>query len=163
MWIGEEFPFFEQKLVVLRAFDSNGTQVGESSNTIPANTSPIPVSIPLEVNTQTATISSVLVTIADADTCVCTGFLTIDDIEFDSAGPEPPCQTTQIPSLVLNHPVSGVSSQFNSFLLDGNVFSNVIIESATVTATSTTTGDTSTSNLLTVSGFHQTVVHLPQM
>ena len=147
VWIGQEHSFNEQKLVVLRAFDSSGTQVGESSHSLPATTNPIPVSIPLEVNTQNAMISSIIVTIADADTCLCTGFLTIDDIEFDSAGPEPPCQTTQDPFLVVNRPVSGVSSQFNSFRLEGNVFSEVIIENANVTATSSTTGETRTYNL----------------
>lgn len=147
VWIGQEHSFNEQKLVVLRAFDSSGTQVGESSHSLPATPNPIPVSIPLEVNTQNAMISSIIVTIADADTCVCTGFLTIDDIEFDSAGAEPPCQTTQDPFLVVNRPVSGFSSQFNSFHLDGNVFSEVIIDSANVTATSTTTGETRTYNL----------------
>jgi hypothetical protein len=147
LWIGSDFPFNEPKQVVLRAFDSNGVQVGESSQSIPASTSPVKVSIPLEVNTNGPRISSAFVNIADPETCLCSGSLTIDDLEFNAVGTEPPCQTTQNPSLLLNHPVSGGSSQFDSFLLDGNVFSEVVIEKANITAT-LPTGETRTANLL---------------
>ena len=147
VWIGSDFPFNEPKQVVLRAFDSNGVQVGESSQPLPASTSPVKVSIPLEVNTNGPRISSVLVNIADPETCLCSGSLTIDDLEFNAVGTEPPCETTQNPSLLLNHPVSGGSSQFDSFLLDGNVFSEVVIERVNITAT-LATGETRTANLL---------------
>ena len=134
VWFGLEFPFNEQKMVVLRAFNSSGMQVGESSHSVPASTNPTPVSIPLEVTTQNANITSVIVTIDNAATCLCTAGLTIDDIEFDSAGPPPVCPTTDNPVLVLDHPANGVSSHFNSFLLEGTVTTNAPIDYANVTA-----------------------------
>jgi hypothetical protein len=147
VWIGSDFAFNEPKQIVFRAFDRNGMQVGDSSQSIPASTSPVKVSIPLEVNTNGPRISSVLVNIADPEICLCSSSLTIDDLEFNAAGTEPQCQTTQNPSLLLNHPMSGNSSQFDSFLLEGNVFSEVVIERANITATSAT-GETRTANLL---------------
>jgi hypothetical protein len=154
VWVGYSFPNTEQQLVVLRGFDSSGTQISESSVSLSPSTSPIPINIPLEVNTQNPIISSALVTIVSTPSAF-TDALSIDDIEFDSTGPPPVCPTTDDPVLFLSHPVITDSSQFDSFLLEGTVSSNAPIDSANVTATSDTTGATNTVNLLSIfAGLH---------
>ena len=73
----------------------------------------------------------------------------VDDIEFDSAGPPPPCQSTQNPTLNFIQPSNGQTVQFNSFILEVQVNSQDTLATS-LTLTATGPGGTTRSSVLTL-------------
>ena len=103
--------------VVMRGFDATDTQVAQASVTLGPNTTSTPIQTPLAITTSTATIVRVTVGIESSGAPSFTNGLALDDVEFDTAGPPPPCTSPQPPSVVLSQPAGGTTVQFNQFIL----------------------------------------------
>lgn len=148
-WVGYDEPLNERRTVTLTVFDNTGTQVGQDSIVFEPNQNPQPIRTSLEVNLQEPIIRHAIIGFAPHES---TGQynLAIDDIEFDTMGPQPCPPNTPNPSLNIINPPAGpnpVNTQFNNFLLEGTVFSQADLLRATVTITSPT-GSTNSQDLL---------------
>ena len=121
--------------VVMRAFASNGTQVGQASATLNSNAVPTSIQTPIEITTATATITRVAVAIENGSTLAFTNGLAIDDFEFDVAGPPPNCSAVSDPEVTLSQPATGLQTQFNQFVLAFKVATADPFATTTVTAT----------------------------
>ena len=95
VWVGLSSTF--GSTVSLRALDANGAQVGQATAVFNTSTGPQLIRTPLEVTLTNASIRRVLVSFAAANSF--NNSLAVDDIEFDNAGPPPPCTSTQVPTL----------------------------------------------------------------
>ena len=123
----------EAVTVVMRGFAADGSQVAQASVTIGPSTTSTPLQTPLAVTVPTATIVRVTVGVESGGAPTFSNGLAIDDVEFDTAGPPPPCTATQPPTIALFQPVSGTTVQFNQFLLQFVVTSGDPFAVATVT------------------------------
>jgi hypothetical protein len=69
-----------------------------------------------------------------------TNALAVDDVEFSTAGPPPPCVATSMLRITLNRPTDGTIVQTDAFILEGSVDAGgAPITSASVIAQGTTT------------------------
>jgi hypothetical protein len=121
VWVGYSYALTESRTVMLRALDANGVQIGQVTTVFAPSTSPRPVNTPLEITLPNARIRKALVSFSPAD--ISPYSLVVDDVEFDSAGPPPPCPATVNPTLTSNQPVQNQVVQFNGFLLDAQATS----------------------------------------
>jgi hypothetical protein len=147
LWVGLSAAFNTSSTIILRALDAGGAQVGQATAVLSPSSSPQPIRTPLEVTLSNARIRRVLVTFAPPNNA--TNFLAIDDIEFDSAGPPPPCPSTQNPTLNFIQPVSGQTVQFNNFIMEVQVNSQDTLATA-LTLTATGPGGATRSSALTL-------------
>jgi hypothetical protein len=139
LWVGYSFRLDHQRIAVLHAYDVRGTEIGEATARIGPSPESVPISIPLEVSSQTAIISRVDVGMLPTQPGgIITHDLVIDDIEFDTVGAPPPCLSTLDPVLEINNPVNGRSVSLNGFFLDGIISSDAPIYAATLSVTSST-------------------------
>jgi hypothetical protein len=132
------FAGFEPQLsaaltVVMRGFDANGAQVATVSATLAPSTSAVPIQTPLQITTATATIVRVTVGVESGGQPSFTNGLALDDIEYDTVGPPPPCPATVNPTVFINQPTAGTNVQFNQFTLQFFVFSQDPFVTTTVT------------------------------
>jgi hypothetical protein len=117
LWVGFSARLDQSITVVMRAFASDGSQVGQASATLGPNPAPTTIQTPLEVSTMAATITRVTAGIESGGTVSLTNNLAIDDVEFDTAGPPPTCAATQDPTVDITQPTNGGTVQFNQFNL----------------------------------------------
>lgn len=78
VWVGFSFALNQSLQVQLRAYDAGGAIVGTASATLPARTTPTPISMPLEVQASSARITRIEVSVPG-------GFnnaLAVDDVTF---------------------------------------------------------------------------------
>jgi hypothetical protein len=133
VWVGLSTPFSVSTTVLLRVLDANGTQIGQAIAAFNPSASPQLIRTPLEVTVSSARIRRAIVSFSP--TTNATNSLAVDDIEFDSAGPPPPCPSTQLPTLNFIQPTSGQTVQFNGFTLEAQVSSQDTLATAlTLTA-----------------------------
>ena len=99
-----------------------GNEVGRVDAALPTSTSgPAPVSTPLALDPPGAPIRRVEVTTASGFT----SGLTIDDFEFSTVGPPPPCNANGPPTLTIFDPAANNPVvQNNLFALRANAFDN---------------------------------------
>ena len=144
-WVGFSGGLGAPTDVRLTALDASSAVVGADDATLPANTSPSPIETHLEVDAGAPVIRRLEVMVTSGG-----GFangLAVDDVEFTSVGPPPPCGATSPPRITLVNPGPGISVQNNEFLLEGSVDSpGAPITSATVSARSGS-GTTRTSSI----------------
>jgi hypothetical protein len=117
LWAGFSARLDQPITVVMRAFASDGSQLGQASAILGPNPAPTSIQTPLEISTTTATITRVTAGIESGGTVAFTNNLAIDDVEFDTAGPPPVCTATQDPTVVITRPSNGQTVQFNQFTL----------------------------------------------
>ena len=133
VWVGLSNPFSVSATVILRVLDAGGAQIGQATAVFNPSSSPQLIRTPLEVTLPNASIWRALVSFSPTSNG--SSSLAIDDIEFDSAGPPPPCPSTQNPTLSLIQPANGQTVQFNNFLLEARVNSqDTLSNSLTLTA-----------------------------
>ncbi|MBI1762380.1 MAG: hypothetical protein HYR56_13180 [Acidobacteria bacterium] len=133
VWVGLSTPFSVSTTVLLRVLDANGAQIGQATAAFNASNSPQLIRTPLEVTVSSARIRRAIVSFSP--TTSATNSLAVDDIEFDSAGPPPPCPSTQPPTLNFIQPANGQTVQFNGFMLEAQVNSlDTLATALTLTA-----------------------------
>ncbi len=116
-WAGYSSALTQPITVVMRAFASNGTQVGQTNINLGNNTAPTSIQTPIEISVTTATITRVTIGVEIGGSVSFTNGLAIDDVEFDTAGPPPVCSATQDPVINVFQPAAGQTLQFNQFLI----------------------------------------------
>jgi RHS repeat-associated protein len=98
VWVGFSEFFVgrtESFTVLLRAFDAGGGEVGRAMTALLIGSEPIPIRMPLEVTSANANITRAVVQLLLPDGSVTvTNGLAVDDVEFDTAGPARPIETT---------------------------------------------------------------------
>ncbi|HKR84775.1 MAG TPA: hypothetical protein VJS37_11405, partial [Terriglobales bacterium] len=150
LWVGYSAPLTIPVNAVLRAFSSNGTQVGQASATLAASLQPTSIQTPLELSSTTTNITRVDIDVEDSSGNVLfTNGLAVDDLEFDTTGPPPPCMATADPTVSVTAPTSGFQTLFNSFPL---AFSVTTQDPFAVTKVTATVG--TQSNSVTYAGFN---------
>ena len=118
VWVGASFALQAPLDVRLTAFDVNHVSVGTADVTLPANpTAVTPIQNPLEVTVTDPTIRSLEVSVPGGYT----SGIAVDDVEFSTAGPPPPCDATSVPTVQLTQPPRALVVQHNEFLLQGSV------------------------------------------
>jgi hypothetical protein len=130
---GFDTPLVEAVTVVMRGFAADGSQVAQASVTLGPRTTPTPIQTPLAITAPTATIVRVTVGVESGGAPSFSNGLAIDDVEFDTVGPPPPCTSPQLPTVVLFQPASGTTVQFDQFVLAFAVTSGDPFAVATVT------------------------------
>lgn len=147
IWVGYSDNLAAQKTVIMRAFDSSGEQVNQTTVVFQPSTSPISIHTPMEITSDSANIRSVIVNFAPQNYGESqTNHLAVDDVEFDSSGPAPLCNTTEAPVVTLAQPTSGQVVRSNVFSLQGTVVTTAPLESATLIVTGS--GGSNSMNLL---------------
>jgi hypothetical protein len=119
VWVGVSIPLNTSQTVILRALDANGTQIGQATATLNSSPNPRPINTPLEVTLPNADIRRAVISYSPTD--LGANWLALDDVEFDAAGPPPPCASTQNPTLNLIQPSNNPTVQFNGFILQAQV------------------------------------------
>ena len=120
VWIGNDGPSPEGRTVSMNAYT---TETGGSplpnppSVQIPASNGSTDISLPLEVSLGSPQIRRVEITTPNGYT---TG-VGVDDVEFSTVGPPPPCGATSVPTVILTQPENGLQVQQDKFLLQGTV------------------------------------------
>lgn len=138
VWVGFSSPLSSPLGVRLTAFNASSQVVGTANATLPASPSPTPIQTPLAVTLPSATIRSLEVSVTTGGGF--TSGLAVDDVEFPTVGPPPPCDATGLPTVTLSQPPNGLVVQNNAFLLQGTVDNGgAPITSASVIGQSATT------------------------
>ncbi len=132
------FAGFEPQLsqaitVAMRGFDANGAQVAQAFATLAVSTSAIAIHTPLEITTSTAKIVRVTVGVESGGVPGFTNGLALDDVEYDTVGPPPPCPATVNPTVFITQPAASTNVQFNQFTLAFFVFSQDPFVTTTLT------------------------------
>lgn len=117
VFAGFDGPLGQAATVVMRGFATDGTQVAQASITLPLNTVSTPIQTALAITTTSPTIVRVTVGIESGGAPTFTNGLALDDVEYDTVGPPPPCTSPQPPTVDLSQPTSGTTVLFNQFLL----------------------------------------------
>jgi hypothetical protein len=111
VWVGLDFAPQQAFTIQLAGYNSTDALVATDSVTIPAGASPVAVRFPLSIGTVSPSIVRAEVTIPG-------GFMNgvvVDDVEFDTIGPPPPCLAVGPPSLTVFQPTGTVTTRTNRF------------------------------------------------
>jgi hypothetical protein len=118
VWVGASFRLEQPLTVRLTVFDENRVSVGSAQVILPAATGVTPIATPLEVSLASAA------TIRSLEISVPGGYMNgvaVDDLEFSTVGPPPPCSASSVPGVTLTRPAGGLLVQKNEFPLEGSV------------------------------------------
>ncbi len=153
LWVGYSATLARQKTVIMRAFDSSSAQVGQTTAILQPSDKPIPIQTPLEIISSSANIKRVTVNFApDANGNSYPNHLAVDDIEYDTKGPAPECETVTAPTVMILRPTSGQVTNYNGFELQCIISSPYLLKSATLYV-SGPHGGTNSMNLFSSSSF----------
>ena len=122
VWVGFTSALAAPLWVRLTAYDSGGAVVGTADATLPPNPNPTPIQTSLTVERPNASITRLEVAVTTGG-----GFnngLAVDDVEFSTPGPPPPCPANGPPAVNVFQPPDGLTVQNNEFLLQGIVNPN---------------------------------------
>ncbi|NLV27417.1 MAG: hypothetical protein GXY48_09675 [Methanomicrobiales archaeon] len=130
-WVGYSGNLKSMKNVIMNAYDSSGKQIGQQNAVLQLNAIPTPITIPIEILSDNADISSIILYLADVDGGIwTTNNLAVDDIEFNSTGPKPACEDTQVPSVIITQPNAGIVVRSNKFDIQGIISTKTPLISA---------------------------------
>ena len=136
VWVGFSSALSQALPVRLTAFDAGNAVVGTADATLPVNVAATPDQTPLAVTAAGATIRQVQVSVPNQGY---TSGVSVDDLEFSTAGPPPPCTATSVPVVNIAQPADN-EVQNNEFLLQGTVANGgAPIESAAIVSQGSTT------------------------
>lgn len=134
LWVGYSGPLGQASTVILQAFDQNGARVGQVSAVLGPSNRPIAVQTPLEINSPSPIIRQLVLMFApNPGGPAFNNGLVVDDVEFSTAGPPPPCPTTLTPSVTLSQPLNDETTRINEFLLQGMVTTGAPLNQAKLT------------------------------
>jgi hypothetical protein len=134
VWVGYDTQLTERRVVVMEGFNTAGATVATTTATLDPNSTFLSIRTPLEISSARADIVKVWVHFSSSTPL--NNHLAVDDVEFDTLSPPPPCQAMAIPTITLLSPPAGQTVQVNEFALEGSI----------------TTGETSA--ILTTTAFH---------
>jgi hypothetical protein len=133
VWVGlswaNDFPL----TVVLTGYGGTRTEVVQTTVDVPPRTTTLPVSIPLEVVAGTPYILRATVALRSSFPQTATNGLVVDDVEFDTQGPPPPCPSQANPTVSLVSPAPGATTQVGSFILEADIATDSPLVEATLT------------------------------
>ncbi|HEX3418119.1 MAG TPA: hypothetical protein VHT21_17200 [Stellaceae bacterium] len=115
LWVGFSSSLAQSATVAMHAFADDGSQVGQTIKTLPANATPTAIETAMEITTIGARIARVTVGLESGGAPTFT--MAVDDVEFDTAGPPPACAATQDPTVSISQPENGQTVQFDQFIL----------------------------------------------
>lgn len=142
VWVGFSFPLNSPLGVRLTGFNGSGAVVGTDDETLPANPNPTPVSVPLTINLADPLITRLEVSVTTGGGY--TSSLAVDDVEFSTVGPPPPCTAAAPPTVTLSQPADGLVVDGDAFPLAGTVANNgAPITAATIVARSSSVREAS--------------------
>lgn len=118
-WVGFRGRLDLARTVLLRGFDAGGAEVIRATATLPASPGSQPIRTPLEIISASENI--IRAAVSFDPTSLFTNGLAVDDVEFDTAGPQPPCAPASAPAVSLSQPVSGSITQLDEFMLQGTL------------------------------------------
>ena len=125
LWVGYSASLDSAQTVIMRAFDIIGNRVGNATAVLGPSTGVIPISTPLQIQMpHLGRIVRVTVSFLGAEAASPTMFnnsLAIDDVEFSTQGPPPPCPSTQPPGIGLISPLDGQIVVNNVFTVEANL------------------------------------------
>ena len=137
VWVGFASPLAAPLGVRLTGFDGSSAVVGTADATLPANPNPTPVSVPLAIDLASPAIRALEVSVTTGGGY--TSGLAVDDVEFSTVGPPPPCTAAGPPTIRLDRPKDGLVVDEDAFSLEGSVDPNgAPISSASVRVLSPT-------------------------
>jgi len=151
-WVGASFPVVVPFTVVLTGFDAQGAQAAQASIEIGSALAAQPITRPLEaVAPAQSIVRATIAAIVGAEVSATNG-MAIDDIEFDTEGPPPVCNAADRAFVGLIEPKEGARTQVGSFLLQGLVVTDALLEGAHLTLTGpdgvSSTGDLLSSGMI---------------
>jgi hypothetical protein len=136
-WVGFSFAPTPAFPIRLTAYDGSSNVVAIDNDTVPASSGRTPIQIHLSVGPGPPTIRSMEISVPGGFT----GGMAVDDIEFSTAGPPPPCTASAPPTVTLTQPGAFTTFHNNEFPLAGSVDNHgAPITSATISATSESHG-----------------------
>ena len=121
--------------VLMRALNASGATVAQTTVMLGPSTVPIPTQVALEITSTSANIRQVVVGFDGPNTF--NNGLVFDDLEFDSSGPTPACTAQSAPVVTLTSPPNNMTTQLNTFLLQGTVTTPAPLVAATLSVSST--------------------------
>lgn len=120
-WVGLDYNASQATTIEMAGYDVNGTLVTSSTVTLPASpSSPTLIRTPIEIGRFAADIRRVDIGMTPFGTAFNNG-LGVDDVEFDTIGPAPPCPAVNPPAMNIVKPTSGLVTRCNRFLFQDNV------------------------------------------
>jgi hypothetical protein len=135
VWVGFHGRLDESRTVLLSGFDSSRSEVTRATVTLPASPGLQPIRTPLEITSPSENISRATVSF-DPITLFTNG-LAVDDVEFDLAGPPPPCEGIVPPTVTITSPPNEAEfNNANSILLEGSISNEQKLSRVTVIVTS---------------------------
>ena len=133
VWVGYSSGLAPERTVHLRGFNAAGNEVARDSLTLGPSTTPTLIRLPLQVGTFAGNI--VRIEVGFAGTGENTNGLAVDDVEFDTIGPPPPCLATSAPTLAVLQPGNGLITRCNRFVYRDNVTTGDPFARRTITVT----------------------------
>ncbi|HEY3269128.1 MAG TPA: hypothetical protein VGM37_19630 [Armatimonadota bacterium] len=146
VWVGYSAKLDQSIPVIMRGFDANGTEIVSSTVTLPANpNNPTLIRTPLEVGRFAGDIRRVDISFfSSGGNIYFNNGLAVDDVEFDTIGPPPPCPAANPPTVSLLKPASGLVTRCNRFLFQDAASSADPFARRTITVTGSTMGQRTT-------------------
>lgn len=136
-WVGWRGPLSNPYAVRLTALDGSGNAIGTADATISPNANSTPIATHLTVTVPGPMIRSL--TVGPATPGDSSNNLAIDDVEFSTVGPPPPCGAAGPPSIIFSQAFQDATLQNNQLLISGSVNGRgAPITDATVISSGTT-------------------------
>ncbi len=120
VWVGYSRRHDNPIPIRLTAYNASNAVVRTKDVTLPASPSAAtPITTPIAISRPNAVITKVEV--ASSTVPPFSAGIALDDLEFSTVGPPPPCNATRVPSIDIDQPQPGLVVNTNAFMLQGTV------------------------------------------